>query len=273
MDERQAARIWDQNAETWTELARDGYDIYRDNVNTPGFLEMLPEVKGLHGLDIGCGEGGNTRLLAAREALMTAVDVSPRFVAAAGKEERREPLDIRYQCGSAAGLPYPDESFDFATAFMSLMDVFDQERALAEIHRILKPGGFLQFSINHPCFVTPQWRWVHGARGEPLGVVCGQYFDQPQGKVEQWIFRALPPDRRVAYPPFKVPRFPRTLSSWMNLLVDAGFAVERCGEPRADEEAVERCPEVADSRVVAHFLILRGRKPPAVRRKRKKGSS
>ena len=42
---------------------RAGYDHYRDGLNTPAFLAMLPETRGLSGLDIGCGEGHNTRLL------------------------------------------------------------------------------------------------------------------------------------------------------------------------------------------------------------------
>ena len=77
MDEHEAARYWDENADTWTELARAGFDVYRDYINTPAFLAMLPDVQGKTGLDIGCGEGHNTRLIARRGAKMTALDVSP----------------------------------------------------------------------------------------------------------------------------------------------------------------------------------------------------
>src|SRR6185295_14532567 len=62
MTHEEAGKFWNENANTWTALARAGYDVYRDYVNTPAFLEMLPEVRGLEGLDIGCGEGHNTRL-------------------------------------------------------------------------------------------------------------------------------------------------------------------------------------------------------------------
>ena len=53
-------RYWEENAEAWTRLSRRGYDVYRDHLNTPAFLAMLPDVRGLAGLDIGCGEGNNT---------------------------------------------------------------------------------------------------------------------------------------------------------------------------------------------------------------------
>ncbi|HXM40987.1 MAG TPA: class I SAM-dependent methyltransferase [Bryobacteraceae bacterium] len=80
MDDSEAGRYWEQNAEAWTRLCRQGYDVYRDLFNTPAFLEMLPDVGGLTGLDLGCGEGHNTRLLAQRRAQMWAVDVAPTFV-------------------------------------------------------------------------------------------------------------------------------------------------------------------------------------------------
>lgn len=68
MDHEEVGRFWNENAETWTRLARAGYDVYRDHFNSPAFLELLPDVRGLAGLDIGCGEGHNTRLLARRGA-------------------------------------------------------------------------------------------------------------------------------------------------------------------------------------------------------------
>jgi hypothetical protein len=45
MDHEEVGRYWDENAEVWTELVRAGYDHYRDGLNTPAFLEMLPDVR------------------------------------------------------------------------------------------------------------------------------------------------------------------------------------------------------------------------------------
>ena len=61
-------------------------------------------------------------------------------------------------------------------------------------------------------------------------------------------------------PKFKVPRFTRTLSQWVNLLIDAGFRLERIREPRPDEKAVRACPDVQDAQVVAYYLHIRARK-------------
>src|SRR5919108_5496317 len=165
MDHEEVGRYWNANAEAWTRLARAGYDIYRDYLNTPAFFEMLPDVKGLAGLDVGCGEGHNTRLLARRGARVSAVDIAEDFIAHARAAEAREPLGIDYRVASAVDLPFADATFDFATGFMSFMDIPETDRALAEACRVLKPGGFLQFSISHPCFDTPHRRNLRDANG------------------------------------------------------------------------------------------------------------
>ena len=140
MKPAEVVRYWEANAETWTRHARAGYDIYRDGLNTPAFLDMLPPVRGLCGLDIGCGEGSNTRKLALLGARMHAIDVAPTFIRHARDAERAEPLGVGYLMADATDLPFPTGSFDFATAFMSIMDMADQGRALCEAARVLRPG-------------------------------------------------------------------------------------------------------------------------------------
>ena len=95
MDRERNAAYWEANAATWTELSRAGYDVYRDHNNTPGFLAMLPPVDGLSGLDIGCGEGANTRTVARLGARMHAIDVAPTFIAHARASEQNEGVDTK----------------------------------------------------------------------------------------------------------------------------------------------------------------------------------
>ncbi len=261
MDHREVGRIWDENADVWTKLSREGYDIFRDYVNTPGFLAMLPDVTDLSGLDIGCGEGHNTRLVAGGGARMTAFDISRRFITHAVDSEHEEPAGIHYCQASAIELPFRDEAFDFVTGFMSFMDVPQHGKVVREAHRVLKPGGFLQFSVSHPCFATPRWRWIRNENGEKVGLEVGDYFRGPDGAIEEWIFSTLPPDRRDSLPEFRVPRFWRTLSGWLNLLIDTGLVVEEATEPVADDDAIKAHPHLACTRIVAFFLILRCRKP------------
>ena len=212
MDHEEVGRYWDANAEAWTELVRAGYDHYRDGLNTPAFLVMLPDVDGLSGLDVGCGEGHNTRLVAGRGARMTGVDISGTFVRHAQEAEDREPLGIRYERASAVDLPFDEESFDFVTAFMSLMDIPETGRALAEAFRVLRPSGFLQFSISHPCFATPHHENLRDESGRTYAFEVGDYFRGRDGEVEEWSFSAAPPEARERLRPFRVPLFTRTVS-------------------------------------------------------------
>ncbi len=260
-DEQDVQRLWEGNAETWTRLARAGYDVYRDYLNTPAFLAMLPDVQGLRGLDLGCGEGHNTRLLARRGARMTGLDISSTFIRYAREAEAHDPLGINFVEGSALALPFARESFDFVVAFMSLMDMPEVERALAEVHRVLVPRGFFQFSITHPFLDVPHRRNLRGPDGRTYAYEVGGYFHELRGEVEEWTFGAAPPEIRATVPKFKIPRFTRPLSKWLNLLIDTGFVIERLGEPRPSDEDVQVHPYLQDAQVVPYFLHVRVRKP------------
>src|SRR5262245_44626828 len=261
MDHREVGHFWNANAETWTKLARAGYDVYRDHLNTPAFMNMLPDVNELSGLDIGCGEGHNTRLLRRRGARITAIDIAEVFIAHAKQVEEQEPLGIDYRVGSAVDLPFADGAFDFATGFMSFMDIPETDRVLAEAWRILKPGGFLQFSITHPCFDTPHRRNLRDENGLTYAIEVGDYFRNLDGEITEWLFGAAPPHVRQEFPKFKTPRFTRTVSQWLNLLIETGFLLERIEEPRPSDETVRACPDMQDAQIVAYFLHIRVRKP------------
>ena len=261
MEPAEVAQLWESNAETWTRHVRAGLDVYRDAHNTPAFLAMLPSVNGLNGLDVGCGEGSNTRHLARLGAKMQAVDIAPTFVRHARAMEQSSSLGIEFQTGDGMALPFADESFGFVTAFMSLMDMPDQGKALREAARVLRPGGFLQFSILHPCFVPPYRKVLREANGTVRAIEIAGYFDCIDGQVDTWWFSTLPLDRRSEVAPFRVPRFHRTLSGWVEIICRAGLAIEQFNEPTASAEQAQAEPVVADTRIAPLFLQIRARKP------------
>ena len=263
MDHLRVGEFWNGNAEAWTKLSRAGYDVYRDQLNTPAFLAMLPPVAGKGGLDLGCGEGHNTRQVARLGAQMTAIDIAETFIRHARAEEARFPLGITYHQVSAVELPFAAASFDFVTAFMSLMDIPETAQVIAEAFRVLRPGGFLQFSITHPCFNPPHRRECRDEGGNIYAIEVGDYFLDARGRVDEWTFGVAPQAMRDRLPKFQVPRFHRPLSQWFNLLTAAGFHVERVEEPRPSSEAVHAFPLLQDAEVAAYFLHLRVRRPAA----------
>jgi len=87
----------------------------------------------------------------------------------------------------ATDMPFATCSFDFATAFMSM------NRALCEAARVLRPGGFLQFSILHPCFAPPRRRVLREPNGATRAIEIAAYFDDyaRRGKSEGAYRRSL----------------------------------------------------------------------------------
>ena len=87
LDEAEVRDIWDRNAEVWIRQVRAGRDHTRADFNNPAFLGFVGDLAGRDVIDLGCGEGTNTRLFAQQGTTMTGVDLSPRLIAAAEAAE------------------------------------------------------------------------------------------------------------------------------------------------------------------------------------------
>ena len=131
------------------------------------------------------------------------------------------------------------------------------DRAMTEAFRVLRPGGMLAFSITHPCFMTRGARWIRDQQGAKVGRVVGNYFT-PLPWVERWRFTDAPAD--VAE--FATPRFDRTLSQYLNAVLEAGFQITRIEEPRPSQEHCRAHPSQRGWRDHAGlFLHVRAAKP------------
>lgn len=260
MNEMEVGAFWNKNAPVWINLVRKGYDVYRNYLNTPAFFDIMSDIKGMKGIDIGCGEGYNTRLLAERGVTVEAIDISPVFIESVKEMESEFPLGIRYSVASATQLPFQDASFDFATSFMCLMDLPEPEKAIQETCRVLKPGVFFQFSIEHPCSKTPYLKKLRSDDRKTYAVEDGNYFSGKDGDIEEWIFGNTPPALQKQLPKFQVPSFHRTMSFWINELIKAGFIIEQMHEPCPSEKMIREKPFLQSAAVVAYFLHIRCRK-------------
>lgn len=98
-------------------------------------LEWLAPRPGQRILDLGCGDGLLTRRIAAAGASVVGLDASPEMLAAARAN------GIAAEPGNAEALPFPDHTFDAVFSNAALHWVHNQNAMLAQVHRVLKPGG------------------------------------------------------------------------------------------------------------------------------------
>jgi len=239
---RRIDNTWDVAAKGWVDFVRTGKDYFRDSLNNPATFKLIGSVKGKKVLDLACGEGYNTRILARKGASVIGVDRSSRLIDLAETEERRERLGIRYYRMDASRLKgISDGLFDLVTCFMALQDIEDYEGAVAEVARILKQGGRFVFSIPHPCF---EKMVVNGVRIS----ATERYFEKIEYPIE-WNMERL--TKR-----FRTVSFHRTLTDYSLALAKSGLVISRLVEPRPTREAVRKHPNLRDELTKPQSIIF-----------------
>jgi SAM-dependent methyltransferase len=220
-------------------------DAVGDDLGDPaaaGLLELLPDVRGLRVLDLGCGQGRLSRELARRGAVVTGVDISPALLAKARAAEETEQLGIDYVEEDAASRgAVAGERFDVVVCHFALSDIDDLSAGIATVARVLASGGSFVFSILHPCF--PGW----GDDAPSSWPVGRGYF------TEEWWLAANTGFRG------RVGANHRMLSTYLNALVEHGLAPERVAEPIPVGNWLDAKPS-AD--LVPVFLVVRCRRLP-----------
>jgi len=196
----------------------------------PAIIALTGPVEGKSVLDIGCAAGHLSAKLAAAGAEVLGVDASEAMISLARKEfgsvARFEVADV------AKPLSIPDSSIDVVTASLVLHYLPDWTATLAELRRVLRPGGLLVFSVHHP---GEDWRWFEREN----------YFQC------ELLEDEFPPGHQVRF-------YRRPLSWTFDAVRDAGFAVDRLVEPEPLPEADEADPRVARSlREKPRFLYFR----------------
>lgn len=235
-------REWNVAAEAWTDFVRTGKDYTRDVLNNPAAFDLIGDVKGLIVLDLACGEGYNTRILARKGANVTGVDLSENLIEQARREEATERLGIRYHVLDAANLEgVPDNHFDLVACFMSLQDIEDCRKAVSEVARVLKCRGRFVFSIPHPCFekISIKGRKTQAAR---------RYFETAEYRIN-WNMERLEK-------PFKTTSFHRTLTDYSESLHTSSLVIRRLIEPRLEAKASAKHPYLKDAAFRPQSVII-----------------
>ncbi|MGD0546371.1 MAG: class I SAM-dependent methyltransferase [Terracidiphilus sp.] len=176
-----------------------------------GVLEWLEAKRGESILDLGCGDGQLTLRLAATGASVVGVDLSPEMLAAA----RARGVDARE--GSAESLPFPAAAFDAVFSNAVLHWIRDQDVMMAEVRRVLKPGGrFVAEMAGHGnlaavrvAFMTVLAR--HGCHDPEEGVNCCPTPEAYQRRLERHEFLV----ERMALIPRPTPLPESGMEGWL----------------------------------------------------------
>jgi SAM-dependent methyltransferase len=144
---------WDEVAEDYDKTVGDTGDSYHRTYVNPVIFDILGEVKGLSILDLACGQGYLSRILAQKGAEVIGIDISEKMLEIAHAQETSEPLGIKFvHCSSAELSEITDASMDCVVSTFGFHDIKEIDRTIEECTRVLKEGGELVFAIPHPLF-------------------------------------------------------------------------------------------------------------------------
>jgi SAM-dependent methyltransferase len=180
-------------------------------------LSLVGDVAGTRVLDLGCGEGRFSRLLATRGAEAIGLDPVREMVITA---KGRGPEAGRYVQGSGECLPYRESAFDLVVSYLSLIDITDFRSAIREAARVLRPGGFLLVANLSP-FATSSDGWARDSNGKRLYKRVDEYLKERAVVVEGEGMR------------FR--NWHRPLEAYMDAFLGAGFVLRRFHEPTPPE--------------------------------------
>jgi SAM-dependent methyltransferase len=179
-------------------------------------LLALGDVAGRDVLEIGCGAGQCSRWVLTHGGRPVGIDVSPRQLQHSLRIDQEHGVGVPVVCASAAQLPFADASFDVVfSAFGALQFVADAGTLVADVARVLRPGGTFAFSITHPT------RWMFLDDPGEEGLVASQsYWDRtPYVEVDDQTGAT----RYVEHH--------RTLGDWVGTLARHGFVLTDLHEP------------------------------------------
>lgn len=211
----------------------------------PAIQQILPTMRDLRAVDLGCGYGWFCRW--ARDqgaAQVTGIDLSQRML-----ERAREMTDgdgIAYRCEDLQTLNLPANSCELVYSSLALHYVSDIAPLLANVYQALTPGGTLVFTAEHPIYTAPlQQGWQvdeHGHKSWPVS-----HYQQEGERISNWFADGVKKQHR-------------TLGSWINALISAGLVIEHLNEWGPTAAQIAANPALDEEKERPMIFILRARK-------------
>ena len=208
----------------------------------PAFRDLLPDLRNKDVLDLGCGFGWHCRYAREQQAhSVVGVDLSEKMIARA-RESTNDPA-IEYCRLAIEDINFSAEKFNVVISSLALHYVEHFDIVCRKVHHCLVPGGAFVFSIEHPIFTAVAAQdWYYGQHNERLHWPVDHYQDEGL--------------RQARFLDHDVVKYHRTLATYLNMIIDAGFVITRLSEPQPTQEMLNKHPDMRDETRRPMFLLI-----------------
>ena len=207
----------------------------------PALHALLPDVRGLKVVDLGCGFGWFCRW--AREqgaASVLGLDVSENMLARA--TNATDDAAISYNRSDLEQLDLASASCDLAYSSLTLHYIQNLSGLFTTVHRALVPQGHLVFSIEHPIYMAPSHPgWSSGVEGRKTWPINGYLREGP--RITDWLAKGVVKQHR-------------TIGTTLNLLIKTGFTIRHVEEWAPTPAQIQAKPELAQELERPMFLLV-----------------
>lgn len=193
---------------------------------------MLPDFKEKRLLDLGCGFGWHCRYAIEQGATFAlGIDISRNMIEGA-KERNASPL-IEYRCMAIEDYDFVSESYDIVISSLAFHYLESFDDICNKVYACLTKGGTFVFSVEHPVFTAYGTQdWYYDEKGQPMHWPVDNYFTE--GK------------RKAVFLGEEVTKYHKTLTTYVNGLIQAGFNITGLIEPEPDRELFGVIPGMED---------------------------
>lgn len=202
---------------------------------------LIPDLQSKHVLDLGCGFGWHCRYARKQHAAsVIGVDISEKMLNKA--RELTNDQHIKYINLPIEEMAFSDEQFDVVISSLALYYVESVDKVFGKVNAYLKPGGSFIMSVEHPIFTArseQDWWYDDGNR---LHWPVDNYQDEGL--------------REATFLNHRVVKYHRTVSTYINALLETGFNIRAVREPLPSEKHLQSEPDMKDELRRPMFLII-----------------
>jgi ubiquinone/menaquinone biosynthesis C-methylase UbiE len=241
----------------WYDKHLEKTDTYHEKVVHPNLLRLVGDVKGKQFVDLACGQGIFSRLLADKGAHVVGVDLGKELITIAEKMNVNHTFAIHYYNSSADELyMVKDATKDVVVCVLALQNIENLQGAFAEASRVLKKGGTLIAVLNHPAFRIPrESAWGYDEHEKTQYRRIDAYLSESKIKID--MTPGAIKDKKFTV------SFHRPLQVYMKALSKYGFAITRLeewGSHRASQAGPRKEAEDRARKEIPLFLAFEATK-------------